>query len=320
MAAGTVLVSLRGGVGNQLFQYAAGLQVATELDATLYVHPVPGSGIGLLDVLPEGTVRRAGPEQWRPYHVSPVPLPLQQRLLDRAARSMPWYRRRVAHVRQIFGTGQHASTPRTAGIDAKHCYMSGWFIHRSWYGVTAPLVAEQLRAALEDHPAFDLARGGTVISFRRGDYVRLGWDLDLSYYEAALSQLGPGAGPLWIVGDDALFLQLARSWFAAHGHEVQTVPEFGGSRALVDLAVIAGASTVVMSNSTFCWWGVTAGAAHRRTGNTGQRMPHTGHADPRQLVFIPEPWLPTSTPGDEPGGLRHPDWRALRAHFGQTIG
>ena len=319
MTAGTVLMSLRSGVGNQLFQYAAGLQVAAELDATLYVQPAPGSGIGLLDLLPEGSVLRAGPEQWRRFRLSPEQRSLQRRLVDRAARAMPWHQRRVAHIRQVVGTDQHALAPRKGRIDAKDCFMSGWFIHRSWFGNTAPLVAEQVRTTLEVHPAFGLGRGATVISFRRGDYVRLGWDLDLSYYETALSRLGSDAGPLWLVGDDALFLEMARPWLAARGHDVRVVPDLGGSRALTDLAIIAGASGVVMSNSTFCWWGVTAGAARGRPDNADAGRARTGEPHRQKLVFVPEPWLPSANQSHEQAGLRHPDWQVVSTCFGQTI-
>ena len=55
----------------------------------------------------------------------------------------------------------------------------------------------------------------------------------------------------------------------------QRVPTFEGSPGITDLAVLAGAGSVIMSNSSFCWWGVTAGDSEAR---------------PDRTVFVPTPW------------------------------
>ncbi len=79
----------------------------------------------------------------------------------------------------------------------------------------------------------------------------------------------------FVVGDDSFFLDLARDWLVSRGIAAQRVPSFEGSPGITDLAMLAGAGSVIMSNSSFCWWGVTAGDSEAR---------------PDRRVFVPTPW------------------------------
>jgi hypothetical protein len=134
---------------------------------------------------------------------------------------------------------------------------------------------------------------GAVISLRRGDYVRLGWDLPLEYYDSALRLLEPGNIPIWIIGDDALVIELVSEKWRRQGLNVLALPDLGISNTRRDLALLVRAKNVIMSNSTFCWWGVVTGNLHRR--ETSRR------------IISPNRWLPL--PGAD--SLINPSWESV---------
>jgi hypothetical protein len=93
---------------------------------------------------------------------------------------------------------------------------------------------------------------------RRTDYHTFagGAALPMRYYEDALERLGPPAGtPVVFVGDD---LEEAVRAFG-------TLPgaRFEHNDAAVDFQLVTDASAVVVSNSTFAWWGAWLNARAR---------------------------------------------------------
>lgn len=267
-----VLVHLMGGVGNQLFQYTAGLQVASETGGRLYIDPSAPEGVSLVDVLAPGTIAFASTRVRRSFGLSAGSDAAPVRIAIRLQRELATRLGRLTVMREHAGSGFHHDGPASG-----KCLLIGWFMHPSWYATTMGTVGAQVLDRLRQHPAYLLSSTGnaTVISFRRGDFVRWGMDLSSGYYENALDRLGPTDAPCYVVGDDSLFLDFARDWLVGRGIAAQRVPSFDGSPGITDLAMLAGAGSVIMSNSSFCWWGVTAGDAEVR---------------PDRRVFVPAPW------------------------------
>ena len=120
--------------------------------------------------------------------------------------------------------------------------------------------AEEVRAAFRVRPEHertfrrlysDLAAGGYVCChMRRTDYRTFagGVALPMSYYEAGIARLDvPTELPIVFVGDD---LEDARAAFGNLGRA-----RFEHNDEAVDFQLITNASAVVVSNSTFGWWG-----------------------------------------------------------------
>lgn len=267
-----VLVHLMGGLGNQLFQYTAGLQVASESGGRLYIDPSAPEGVSLADVLAPETISFASTRVRRSFGLSTGSDPAPVRVALRLQREWATRTGRLTIMRERAGMEFHHTGPSSG-----KSLLIGWFMHPSWYANTMGNVGAQLLDRLREHPAYLLAATGnaTVISFRRGDFVRWGMDLSAGYYENALDRLGNTGAPCFVVGDDSLFLDFARDWLVGRGIAAQRVPSFEGSPGITDLAMLAGAGSVIMSNSSFCWWGVTAGDSEAR---------------PDRRVFVPTPW------------------------------
>lgn len=178
-------------------------------------------------------------------------------------------------LRPIFALGPHV-TPRTARPerivsipnDAYHSpgeilerltddttYV-GFFQSELFFSEVAADVRHAFRMLPEHVRTFrdrysELAAAGYVCChMRRTDYQSFagGAELPMSYYESALAQLDvPPGMPIVFVGDD---LEEARAAFGA----VKGV-RFEHNDEAIDLQLLREASAVVVSNSTFGWWG-----------------------------------------------------------------
>lgn len=286
-----VVVVLDGGVGNQLFQYAAGLSIARELGATLAVRGLGSNGIRLDEFL-GGGVQLATPEMIQQLALA-APLPLVSRALQHARRRWSTSRGQIQYVRQGH---QEAYAPKPPGIVTEATttvLLDGYFQHPSWFSSSLSDIAHELKRRLDEGSVAESGRGATVISFRRGDYVRLDWALPMSYYDAALRSLEPLDGPVWVIGDDSVLIGLVGDWLRRFGMEVSPLPDLGVPPLWRDLILLSTAQRVVMSNSTYCWWGVTAGDA----SSTGRE----------RTIVAPAYWLPMK--GSE--ALIRPTWRVV---------
>lgn len=295
-----------GGVGNQLFQYAAGMGLSQRTGASVVVDRSNVEGLCLPDLLPEGTVEVASLAERRRFGMSNGADPMSTRAAMLLWRTALERSRRLTVVLESKSGGAEVPTQI-----AHRCLLVGWFMNPDWFGSSREAVASLVRRRLETHPAYTAARssGAAVVSFRRGDFVRWGLDLSLDYYERSLKHLRGATGPVWLVGDDQLFLEFASRWFADRGVTISPLPAFEGSAGITDLALLAGAQTVVMSNSTFCWWGVSAGDT-------------AGHA--ARTIVLPDLSLALERVREGTSGTSGrwgpPHWERVPAGFGKGAG
>ena len=135
-------------------------------------------------------------------------------------------------------------------------------------------------------------QGGIGVHVRRGDYLekinqfRLG-SPDLSYYRAALEKLAaPATAPLWLFSDDP---PGAAEFLIAGGIHIDTAFGPGDSPSEgATLGLMGTSAALVLSNSTFSWWGAFWGKA------------------PRGIVY-PRPWHDRV----DADALANPQWTAI---------
>jgi hypothetical protein len=263
-----VVMGLSGGLGNQLFQYASGLGIATRLGAELrlddtWVEPrerwLPGilrdryRAASRVDLLRVGEAGGGG------------------RSIDKAVREA--VRLGVGGVRRLrrrTPAVSHSSRaedvarfdPSLLEIDLP-AILRGWYQNEHYFEA----VADEVHAHLE-LPAVPLPAGLAAdrplvaVSFRRGDYVRFGWELPFSYYERALARLlhHVADAHFLVFGDDREFVELVTPWVARYGPATDAYTITDG---VVEHLVLAGeCDHAVIANSSFAWWG--AWLAERR--------------------------------------------------------
>lgn len=197
----------------------------------------------------------------------------QRWVLGDLLRESPRWQRAVAHgARPLVSRFQpHHSIIQSADASAysapprldspKRLFLHGYFQHPGFYEARLSTVCGEL---LERAPEGRAGDDVVALSFRRGDFVDLGWALGMAYYRSALAMVNDDRQrPLWIVSDDALFADLAADRFRTDGYDVLPTPEFGLSPAMDDFWTLAFAARLIASNSTFAWWAGAVGDAFR---------------------------------------------------------
>jgi hypothetical protein len=271
-----IVVELRGRLGNQLFQFAAGTALARAYDADLFFDDAPQHPDDLL--LPElvgDRFRRADDRLLtRLGHRDPR----EARTVTRYARAWAAQTRArlTKHTLHLRERSPHRFDP-TVVAAAPPYHLRGFLQSEDYFLAVADDVAAAIR--LPDTPA---PGPGPVlaVSFRRGDYVGRPYLLPMTYYDAAVERACAEVQPGTIVVfcDDHEFAALV----------APRLERFAPTRVGVArhpthvLAEMAACDHFVIPNSSFGWW--AAWLAERRPG--------------LHLVVAPEGWLTPGRPGD----------------------
>jgi hypothetical protein len=287
-----IVMGLLGGLGNQLFQYASGYGIARRLDAELLFD---GARID---------------ENWLPTVLGSRYRPASKLQLVRLGVFHGQTRARDAAARHTVATTvsgvrrlRHL-TPATMPVDCGEpdiaryddslfavdlpTHLLGYFQSERWFADVADEVVASLRLPDPELSRPHGSRPVVALSFRRGDYVRQGWELPFSYYEHALDRLLDAVpeATFLVFGDDREFVRLAIDWVARYGPARNAYDLATG--VLDHLVLASRCDHAVIANSSFAWWGAWLG--DRR------------HDDPARLVLAPEAYAARFGPDILPRG------------------
>jgi hypothetical protein len=292
-----VIVSLTGGAGNQLFQYAAGRTLATHRAAPLKVvarraHASRTLGIRDLLDIPKANLtlqeRFLGGFGETPLDRLPTIIKQPAKILDR----------RVTRFFVVDQTADEVGNPMPV-ISSRYRYihLRGLFQHRSYYEPVLDQIVEEMHTKLASD--LDVAAGDGVVAmhFRRGDYVLNDYALPMSFHDDALTRVARqyGCARVVVMSDDVDFSALATEHIRARGFDAV---DFESDIAHTDrdsFLALAAAQYVIMSNSTFVWWAAVL----------GDRLRPGTH-----VVVCPQPWLPARSVSTAPTSpdLYRSDW------------
>lgn len=284
-----IITRLTGGLGNQMFQYAAGLALAErrrtvlKLDVSWFREYAEYEAhnryaLSCLNITEQFATQEeldrvrgislTRTERWSVALAQSLRL---RRYVERHAAGGCWYRQPM-----------HAFRPEVLDLP-DNTYLDGMFQSEKFFSAAANLLRLHFSFRYPPEPAVAemaqriASRPSVAVHFRRGDYVRnsdftrgIGV-LDLDYYKRALAlvyERSPEA-TLFIFSDDIdavareftppgphVFVRCVQPW---HAHDKIRL------MALCEHAVIA--------NSTFSWWAAWL------------------NRDPGKLVVAPEPWF-----------------------------
>jgi hypothetical protein len=294
MAEPAVIIRTHRGIGNQLFQFAAGFALARRLDAPIRYDIGQTAESRLRPCLGERWSAASTRELWRCGMVRRPPL------LAQASR----VRRPVSRVvRGALALPPRRFEPATPdrydpGFErlTAPCYLIGYFQHQGyWADMIDPLTA-MIGDGLGIAPT--TATSGVVgLHVRRGDYLDEGWTLSPAYYRNALQAITDQIDRpvLRVFGDDDAFVHDFEAELERDGHVVDR--DRGSARhadpSLDDLIRLAECDHLVISNSSYAWWGAAL----------GDRL-HRGRS---RLVILPTEWLD----GRDSAVLCRPDWQQV---------
>ena len=291
-----IVMETRGGLGNQLFQLALGLQIATsrqchlELDASWHLdHPERPFELDSLDLT---GIQVRTQKSWGRTAL--------HRLVRRAPQRLAPTAQRLTSTRIETGLSFDPLILSTAPGSR----LSGYF--QSWkYFVD---VTDHVRTLLsggraetewyrEQRQLLDGLGPFIGVHLRRGDYttataLSIHGLASATYYASALSRLQGTHGdlPVVVFSDD---VEQARGVLDAPTKDVYWLDAPHQSPSIESLLLLSQAAHLVIANSSFSWWAAWLGDK------------------PSREVVAPRPWL-VSDPSLGPD-LIPPDWSTLPA-------
>lgn len=278
-----IISQLQGGLGNQMFQYAAGRVLALKHNAKLYLDAGPlatrGSHtareyeLGCFDI--RASVLST-PAEWT--HLQPVAFKTVQ---ERGPRFMPELLRAPANS---VLTGYWQSERYICNIRPT---LRRDFTLRSPPDAVTQAWAERIRAPRP-------GRQSVMLHARRGDYVSNPsaaahhGTCGLAYYQAALAQLQARLGNIevYAFSDDPDWVQTHLAHLAPM--HVVSHREQGGRPSHLELWLMQQCQHYVLANSSFSWWAAWLGET------------------PQSLVICPAQWV--QTPGFDTSDVTPSRW------------
>jgi hypothetical protein len=291
-----VAVRLQGGLGNQLFQYAAARHLAhihgtgLALDVTSLAGRLDFAGRGQPQRQFELEALRTGGAIWR------LPTkPLASRIRIKVSESLPG---RLALRLGIFRESHFHFSPTFFDLPSD-IYLIGYFQSERYFCDMAETIREELQPRDErllQQAQLDMARmrrpGRSLVSvhLRRTDYLASAatgqvHGLGEDYYGPAMARFGPNVDFLLFSDDLAWCRDNMRG---------DNIFYCGTGRALDDLLRMSLCDHHIIANSTFSWW---AAWLNRKAS---------------KIVIAPRRWFgPTSPHHDETSDLLPSGWIAL---------
>jgi hypothetical protein len=293
-----ILIDQKGGLGNQLFQYAAGLYFARKYEAAL-------------EIVKEAVNLAATFGHPRPLLLSKFCISARFRnrtLWDRMMCSFAWYKKPLVVPARIISGTQFYSQPYSAynaflaslpiASTTRNLYLNGNFQAYSFaQGVEQQLREEiQLKEApsgknLEMLNEIQACMNSVSLHIRLGDYTFNSGGrslLPMAYYRRAIQAMNERvANPtLFIFSDEiesarASLPTLERMVFVDHNSE-ETAHE--------DMRLMSACRHNIMANSTFSWWGAWL------------------NPNPEKHVLYPDRWFNLNP---IPADLMPPTWQSI---------
>jgi hypothetical protein len=271
-----VIVRLLGGLGNQLFQYAAARRIALKNQLPLK-----------LDITGFDSYGR------RPYCLHHFNIAeefatqeeIRRLRVDRVRRVLARFLG-IAHVGTHFEECHFHYDPRVSQISSK-VYLSGYWQSEKYFADVADVVRAEFTVKTPATPENAATQSliescnSVCIHVRRGDYVA-NWRArqthgvcSVDYYRLAVSEMVSRLGDahFFVFSDDPRWTRdnisfPPRSTFVNHN---------GADRGHEDLRLMAKCRHHIIANSTFSWWGAWLGTA------------------PGQIVMAPRRWFVTNS-------------------------
>jgi hypothetical protein len=257
-----VSVELMGGLGNQMFQYAAGHALARRTGAALR-----------LDL---GHFAQAGKRRYLldcfavPAHVSQEPSPIAWRglahwLALRACRRLGVSTKFLLDGWTVYDQPAVHFDPAFAAL-APPVHLKGYFQSERYFRDVADEIRKLFTIRIAASPSFAARRDEIAtadwpvsIHVRRGDYVsdpathEIHGTCDEAYYRRAiaLAERLAAKPPTWFVFSD----DVARAREALAGLQNAVYVDGDDARPWEDLALMAACRGHIIANSSFSWWG-----------------------------------------------------------------
>jgi hypothetical protein len=256
-----VTVYLFGGLGNQLFQYFAGLATAQAMGAKLYLKPFGQiSAVGREGELGIAALKTEGITIF-----SKIPQKLQEKLLRRFVTLINQYRldKYLRHY-GIF-LSDASELPEVKMDYPRHVRLIGYFLDYKFLEFLENQMNMTTLSLINPSPWFvnlqEQARMNKpiIVHIRRGDYLNHAETigvLDFTYFKNALNLIPQNEKSEFWIFSDAIDVAKDFAHFAnLPDLRTQIIQAPSDSSDAESMLLMTLGSALVISNSTFSWWG-----------------------------------------------------------------
>ncbi len=287
-----IIVRLKGGLGNQLFQYACGRALAHHhctslmLDTTWFAHPKFHYSLDRFNI--SATVA----SDLDIAIATRAPNNLRGIIDSMLQRMKPYYKRRYVHERAL------DYDPNILRV-SKEAYLHGYWESPKYFSNIADILRNEL-TLVEAMDSINCEYSQRIqncnsvsVHIRRGDYLEVKYlkmfgVLSIEYYQRAVHFLAARIDKphFFIFSDDI-------DWCRDNirlDHEYEFVSHNSTNAEHMDLVLISLCLHHIIANSTFSWWGAWLSNRSKRKIVIA---PQKYGVDPRlnRPGFYPEDWI-----------------------------
>lgn len=283
-----VVVGLSGGLGNQMFQYAAGRSLSARLGVSLMLDlSWFGGQVGRQYALSKFNIKAETSIQlaWLPSQVSAIASRLSRRYLP-SVMGVPVWREPHFHYASEFA--------KLSGVVFLEGY---WQSHRYFLEIRSQLLQE---FALREHLSPSCAKlldrisvcDAICVHVRRGDYLsnpiaaKVHGTCTVDYYHAGVREICQGLTRphCFVFSDDPAWVRASLIFDCP----MTVVDVNGPDNAHFDLMLMAACRHFLIANSSLSWWGAWLGRQVGKKVIAPARWFLTTDKDTRDL--LPETW------------------------------
>lgn len=250
-----ISIRIRGGLGNQLFQYATAYSIAKDrhedlgLEITSYqTREWPRYELPKLKITPDVIIN--------PHFGKSV--------VDRA-----FFNKVKSRLSIGLGTNRFKETgevtsfhPEVLEVE-RNTYLNGFFQNEKYFLKYRNDLVEQFRPnfELESESSNWIEKVGNcesvAVHVRRGDYIKIGCGISMEYYDAAIQfMLQKVSSPRFFVFSDEI--EFCEDYFSKypeiHFEYVNDIPN-SDNKDINEFFVMSACKNQIIANSSFSWWG-----------------------------------------------------------------
>ena len=249
-----IVISLTGGFGNQLFSYAFGYALSRELQADLYIDTsVQDYGVGpKLELL-----------NFNISYFKRVSYVYYSDIINRALFNKIRRRNAIGWTTQTYNEEKPTVYDAKTKEIKRNTLFKGYWQTEKYFKKYRKDLLEMFQLKNERPQSVKkiiemLSRQKSVaLHVRRGDYVSIGCQLQMDFYDKAINLMKEKLGNdliFYIFSDDIAF---CRQYFEKFSSGTNLVyPEYQSDNpTLDDLWIMSHCKHMIMANSTYSWWG-----------------------------------------------------------------
>lgn len=248
-----IFIELTGGLGNQFFGYAFGYALSQKLGAELWLDT---------SMQDNGRVRELELLNYNVSYDQRVTYVYSPGVFHRGVVNKIRRRRLIGWHTHIYKEKEVMVYDELVNQISSDTYFKGFWQNQKYFleyreDLLKMFQPKEKRPESVYKAIESVSRTNSVaLHIRRGDYVSIGCDVKMEYYDRALELINKkteGNFDIFIFSDDIKF---CKSYLSKYAGKINMIyPEYeSDNRTVDDLLIMSRCKHIIMANSSYSWW------------------------------------------------------------------